>query len=240
VGSHPLYTTNSNFSAALKLGPGSIGLSAQEAADSSVVLDPNTFNSAVFYNSVIVRSTSIPGLMGIEFDWNLAKAEFDRKKKNTNLGTNVNLITSPQLSFPIDLSHGFGMEIDTGIEAGHNFKNNINPNGFGTVFRGLLGAQAGKIFTPKKALKSLKQIKYATQYQVRLLADDEVITKSVHGKLVPYQGHQARNWVSTSFDFMFTSNFGITLKHDYGALPPSYVFIENRASVGFTLQSKQK
>ena len=75
---------------------------------------------------------------------------------------------------------------------------------------------------------------------MRLLADDEVITKSVHGKLVPYQGHQARNWVSTEFDFMFTSNFGITLKHDYGALPPSYIFIENRASVGFTLQSKPK
>src|SRR5579872_5283072 len=39
VGSHPLYSTNSNFSVAHKWGPGSIGVRGQEAADSSVVLD---------------------------------------------------------------------------------------------------------------------------------------------------------------------------------------------------------
>jgi hypothetical protein len=39
---------------------------------------------------------------------------------------------------------------------------------------------------------------------------------------------------------MFTKNFGLTLKHDYGALPPGYVFVENRGTVGFTLQSSQK
>jgi hypothetical protein len=239
-GSHPLYTTNSNFAVAHKLGPGSFGVRAQEAADSSVVLDPNTFSSAVFFDDVIADHTPVPDLMGVIFNWNLATVEFDRKKKNTNLGTNVNLITAPGFVFPFDLGHGMGIELDTGVEAGHNYKNNINPNGFGTVFRGLLGAQAGKIFSPKKPLKALKQIKWTSQYQVRLLADDEVITKGVHGKLVPYEGHQARNYASTEFDFMLTSNFGITLKHDYGALPPGYVFIENRASFGFTLQSAQK
>jgi hypothetical protein len=39
---------------------------------------------------------------------------------------------------------------------------------------------------------------------------------------------------------MFTRNVGVTLKHDYGALPPGYVVIENRATVGFTVQSSQK
>jgi hypothetical protein len=33
---------------------------------------------------------------------------------------------------------------------------------------------------------------------------------------------------------------GLTLKHDYGVVPPGYVFIENRATVCFTLQSAEK
>ena len=152
----------------------------------------------------------------------------------------MNLVTAPELIFPISLGHLGGLEIDAGIEAGHNFKNNVNPNGFRTVFRGLSGAQFGKIFTPNGGTGALKQVKITSQYQVRLLADDEVITKALHGKLVPYVGHQARNWVSMEIDFMFTSNFGLTFKHDYGALPPGFVFVENRATVGFTVQSAQK
>ena len=246
VGSHPLYSTNSNFALAHEWGPGSLGIRAQESADGSVVLDPNAFSSAIFYQAVLTNSPPLPPVMGAHFMglllyWNLATVEFDRKKKNTNLGTNVNLITSPELVLPISLPRWrAGLEIDAGIEAGHNFKNNINSNGFGTIFRGLLGAQAGKLFTPHQPVAGISKIKLTSQYQVRLLEDDEVITRSIHGKLVPFVGHQARNWVSTELDFMFTDNFGLTLRHDYGSLPPAYVFIENRATVGFTVQSAQK
>jgi hypothetical protein len=71
VGSHPLYSTNSNFSLAQKWGPGSIGLRAQEAADSSVVLDPNSFSSAIFYQAILKNSPPVPHVMGIYFNWNL-------------------------------------------------------------------------------------------------------------------------------------------------------------------------
>lgn len=242
VGSHPLYSTDSNFLVGYRsesFKHSSFGLYAQESADSSVVLDPNAFSSALFYQADLWDDVPSRYLNSVLFRWNLATVEFDRKKKNTNLGTNVNLITAPQLAFPISLGR-FGLELTSGIEYGHNFKNNINPNGFGTVFRGLLGAQLMRIYTAPKALSPLKTIKLSSQYQARLLEDDEVITRSVHGKLVPYKGHQTRNWVSTEIDFMFTSNFGLTLKHDYGALPPGYVLIENRATVGITIQSSQK
>lgn len=239
-GSHPLYSTNSNFAAAHSLWSGSFGLRGQESADSSVVIDPNAFSSALFYQAVLTNSSPVPRVMGVYFNWNLATTEFDRKKKNTNLGTNLNFITAPELVFPISFGRVAGAELDAGIEAGDNFKNNVDRNGFGTIFRGLLGAQAEKIFVPNEKLKALNQIKITSQYQVRLLAEDEVITKAVHGVLVPYVGHQARNWVSTELDFMFTKNFGLTLKHDYGALPPGFVFVENRGTVGFTVQSSQK
>jgi hypothetical protein len=244
VGSHPLYSTNSNF----LLGEGlahhtMFGLAAQESADSSVVLDPNAFSSAIFFRGPIWEKGA--GVMGIHlnsvrFNWNIATVEFDRKKKNTNLGTNVNLITAPELLFPFSLPYYFGLELTTGIEAGENFRNNVNPDGFGEVFRGLLGAELMRIFTYPKPHPILKTIKFTSQYRARLLEENEVITRSLHGKLVAGEGHQTRNWVSTEVDFMFTLNFGVTLKHDYGALPHGFVFIENRASVGFTLQGSQK
>ena len=240
VGSHPLYTTSSDISAALKLGEGSIGIRTQESADSSTVVDPNAFSAAIFYKAVLANSSLIPHVMGVYFNWSLATVEFDRKKKSTNLGTNVNLITAPEFVIPVSLGRLGGLDLDAGIETGRNFKNNIDPSGFGTVFRDLLGAQYVKLFTPKKPMKALSKIKISSKYQTRLLFENEVITRSVHGKLIPYDGHQARNWVSTEFDYMFTRNVGVTLKHDYGALPPGYVVIENRATVGFTVQSSQK
>jgi hypothetical protein len=239
VGSHPLYTTSSDVSGALKLGMGSIGIRAQESAASSTVLDPNAFSAAIFYQSVLANSSPIPHVMGVYFNWNLATVEFDRKKKNTNLGTNVDLITAPEFVIPLSLGQLGGLDLDEGIEAGHNYKNNIDPNGFGTVFRDLLGAQYVKIFAPERPVKALSKIKITSQYQTRILFENEVITRAVHGKLIPYEGHQARNWVSTEFDYMFTKNVGVTLKHDYGALPPGYVVIENRATVGFTVQSSR-
>jgi hypothetical protein len=240
VGSHPLYTSNSDISIGQKWGPGSFGIRTQESADSSTVVDPNAFSAAIFYQAVLANSSPIPHVMGAYINWNLATVEFDRKKKNTNLGTNVNLITAPELVIPVSLGRFGGLDLDEGIEAGHNYKNNINPNGFGTVFRDLLAAQYSKIFTPKQPTKALNKIKITSQYQTRLLFDNEVITRSVHGVLIPHEGHQARNWVSTEFDYMFTKTLGFTLKHDYGALPPGYVFIENRATVCFTLQSAEK
>jgi hypothetical protein len=245
VGSHPLYSTNSNFAFAHGVGErarsGMFGITAQESADSSVVLDPNAFAASVFYRAFLpIRQETIdriPGLVSVIFNWNLATVEFDRKKKNTNLGTNVNLITAPELAFNFALPANFGGELDTGIETGHNFKNNMNPDGFGTVFRGLLGAQLARVYTAPKSMRPVKTVKFSSRYQARILADNEVITRSVHGKLVPYAGRQTRNWVSTELDFMFTDNIGITLKHDYGELPPGFIVIENRATVGFTIQS---
>jgi hypothetical protein len=236
VGSHPLYSADSSFVLGKGFGTSTLGLRAQESVDNSVVLDPNVFNAAIFYQQVLPL-WSTRHLMKPILVWNIATAEFDRKKKNTNLGTNVNLITAPEIAQPFSFG-GLGVELDAGIEGGKNFKNNINPNGFGPVFRGLLGAQAAYIFffNPHS---TLKEIKIGSQYQVRIPEYNEVITRSVHGKLVPFEGHQARNWVSTEVDFMFTSNFGLTLKHDYGALPPGYVFIENRATIGLTVQSAQ-
>jgi len=240
VGSHPLYTTDSNFALAAKAVGGSLGIRASESADNSVVLDPNAFASAIFYQNILTTNEFLPHVMGAFLNWNLATAEFDRKKKGTNLGTNVNLITAPELVFPVSGGRGLGFEFDTGIETGHNFRNNIDPNGFGAVFRGLLGAQAAKIFPLDPSAKFVKKVKLTSQYQLRLPAYDEVITRSVHGKLVPSRGHQARNWVTTEIDLMFTDQFALTLKYDYGALPPGFVLINSRATVGFTFQSAQK
>ena len=241
VGSHPLYSTDSNFVLAHSVpGSGMFGLAARESVASSIVLDPNAFASSVFYKTFIASTTSIPHLSSVIFNWNLATVEFDRKKKNTNLGTNVNLVTAPQFDFPIYLPRGFGAELDTGVEFGHNFKNNTDLNGFGTVFRGLLGVQLMYIRAPASPKSRLKTFKAFSQYQGRFLADDEVITRSIQGTLKPFEGHQTRNWVSTEFDFMFTKNFGLTLRHDYGELPPGFVVIENRATVGIVVQSAPK
>ena len=239
VGSHPLYSTNSNFAVARNWLGGSIGAAGQESADSSIVLDPNAFNAGFFYQRFLAtHGPAAIHLFGAILNWRFVGTEFDRKKKNTNLGTNVNLVTAPQVALPFDLGHGVGFEIDLGIEAGKNYKNNINPNGFGEVFRGVPGAQIARII--QKPAKNLAAINLSAQYQVRIPAESEVLTRSIHGKLFPFQGTQARHYATAEVDFMFTKNFGLTMKYDYGALPPGFVWIRSRATVGLTVQSAPK
>jgi len=232
IGRRPLYSSNSNIYLLHDSPVGYVGLRASEEADSAAVLDPNTFKTGIFDQYII--SDHVHGILeGVLLNWDVLTTEFDRKKKNTNLGTNLNLITAPLLGFPLKAYHGIGFEFDAGIETGDNLKNNLDPNGFGFLFRGLLGAQAEKIFIKPWKFQS---IKIASTYQVRLLAEPEVFTREIHGALKGFKGTQARNYVSTTFSFMFSKTFGVTLQHEYGALPPSYVLLDNRGTIGFTYQ----
>jgi len=232
VGSHPLYSTNSNIYLLHQSPVGYLGLRASEEADSSTTLDPNTFKTGIF--DQVILSDRVRGRSeGIILNWDLLTTEFDRKKKNTNLGTNLNLITAPVLGFPFHLPGLIGFELNAGFETGRNLKNNIDPNGFGFLFRGLAGAQVEKIFVKPWRFQSINIL---STYQVRLPEEPEVFTRELHGVLIPTQGTQARHYVSTIFSFMFSKAFGLTLQHEYGALPPGYVLIDNRATVGFTMQ----
>jgi hypothetical protein len=71
---------------------------------------------------------------------------------------------------------------------------------------------------------------------VRLPDRPEVFTREIHGVLTPYAGTQARHYLSTDLDFMFSKTFGLTMKYEYGALPPAFIFLDSRASIGFTFQ----
>ena len=232
VGSHPLYSTNSDIYLLHDSPVGYVGLRASEEANSSLVVDPNVFKTGLFDQIVISDQERGPS-EGILLNWDLLTTEFDRKKKNSNLGTNLNLITAPIFGFPFHVPYNIGFELNAGFETGRNLKNNIDPNGFGFLFRGLLGAQAEKIIPKRWKFDSMKIL---STYQVRLPEEAEVFTREIHGALTPFQGTQARHYVSTSFNFMFSKTFGLTLQHEYGALPPGYVLLDNRASVGFTFQ----
>jgi hypothetical protein len=38
---------------------------------------------------------------------------------------------------------------------------------------------------------------------------------------------------------MLTDFFGFEIKHQYGSLPPTFTFLNNRVSLGFVVQFKQ-
>ncbi len=77
---------------------------------------------------------------------------------------------------------------------------------------------------------------------MRLLARDELFleTRGHTDDPVPFFNRLARHYVENNIAFMLTDFTGITVKHQYGSLPPAYKFMDHRVSVELTFQAKQK
>lgn len=182
---------------------------------------------------------------GVLLDWNFAGLEFDRKT------TTETFVSTPVVEIPLRLypaprassSVSLGMIPYFGLSFGQNLSNALNSGGSGTVFRGVLGSSVS--FNVKTKWGFLQQIGVTSTYTARIPAKNEVFTNTSYnsgtGKStdVPILSSQVRHHVTDELDLVIAKPFSITIKHEYGELPPVFRKVDNKVSIGFTVMLQQ-
>jgi hypothetical protein len=182
---------------------------------------------------------------GVLVDWDFAGLEFDRKT------TTKTFISSPVAEIPLriyprpnaDSKFSLGLFPYVGFGTGTNLSNALNSSGSGFVFRGLAGISAS--FTAKTKWKWLSQIGVTSNYTARIPALGEIFTDthfiSATGKTVSLYNisTKTRNHVKNQLDFTVAKPLSITVKHEYGELPPGFRRVDNKVSIGLTLMLQQ-
>lgn len=173
-------------------------------------------------------------VQGVLLQWNFTGLEFDRQT------TTKTIISTPAAEMPMNLfSNRLALTPYAGIDFGSNLSNAINPNGSGLVFRGLAGNSLDTRW--KTPWKNLSQLEVTANYTVRLPATDEVFTNlhyiSATGKTVsiPTYSTQARHHLTDELDITLQKPIVLTIKHEYGELPPGFRKVDNKISIGITL-----
>ena len=225
------------------LNYGQLGFVGAVKTDKRKKVDPDSFRLFLAYQNTPVAEFHGP-LQGVLFTWLAAGTEFDRK------GDNINFITAPSLDFPIRLfpkviratSEPMAVLTPTiGVEAGHNFKNAVSGDTGRGIFRAVAGASLLFRFNPK--LPGFKGIDFSSAYTLRIPAVEEIytLTEKVNGDDVdkPFLGSNPRHYVKSELNFKITDPFSITIKHEYGAIPPVFRKVDNKLSIGFTYSIRQ-
>jgi hypothetical protein len=107
-------------------------------------------------------------------------------------------------------------------------------------------------YLPPKNFIAIKKILLSSSYRARIPAFSEISTNTVMpaGSTKPADifslSTSTRNHVQSELDFMFTDAWGITVKHEYGRIPPAFRLVDNTTGVGLVFMfgqagnSKQK
>jgi len=172
-------------------------------------------------------------------NWDFAGLEFDRQT------TTKTLISSPIIEVPFRVFGNaksvcsMGMFPYVGIETGTNLSNALNSSGSGFVFRGELGSSVS--FKVKTKWSFLSAIGITSSYTARIPATSEIFTNthyiSATGKTVSLYSlsTQTRHHLKDELDFTVAKPISITIKHEYGELPPGFRTIHNKVSIGLTV-----
>ena len=224
----------------------SIGATATVATDNRPTADPDSYLVSGLIEWA-VKNQRFWGqrAQGVLLNWDFAGLEFDRKT------TTKTFISSPVAEIPIRLSaapkpgsHFFlGMFPYFGVETGTNLSNAINSNGSGFLLRGLLGSSVS--LTETTNLKWLPKIEVSCNYTARVPTTNEIFTNTHYisetGKTVslPVMSSQVRHHVTDELDLTVAKPFSITIKHEYGELPPGFRTVDNKITIGLTVMLQQ-
>lgn len=231
-----------------------LGFNAQIKTDKRPTVDPDSYVIAPSYSMFILGcgATSSARYSGrsVLFTWDIFGPEFEAK------GKDLNLVSAPMLSnffrvWPLPSKATTTKESATvylsptiGLEVGTNTKNGLEANGSGVIFRGVMGVDLSVRYQPSKSFV-LKKVLLSASYRARIPAFSEISTNTV---MLPGStkatdifslSSVARNHVQSELDFMFTDVWGITLKDEYGRIPPAFRLVENNASIGLVFMFSQ-
>jgi hypothetical protein len=134
------------------------------------------------------------------------------------------------------------IDLGLGLETGGRVKNDFvvggrRPSAF--ILRGVPGAAAWLTFLKPGPFE---EIALGSSYEVRLPVNDELFldTRLHTTDPVPFLRTQARHHLENNISFGLTKAFALTVKHEYGSLPPVFSLVQHRVAVGFTWQLTQK
>ena len=233
-GSKPLYSFESKVGYLFSLGrKGAIGPRAEVNAASESNIDPDSIKAAVSYEKAFVFGPA----RGLILRSDALGVEFDKENRNRNLMTELNgTLVLP----PARLNDNTFAAIDfmTGFEGGHNYRHTLDEdNGLGGLWRWKFGINV--YFVALKPPRVFKRIDFNAGYNVRLLHTAEPFTETIGGEEMTRLTKKPRHHVSSNLDFMFSDALGISLKYQYGSLPPAFKLVNHSASVGLTFKLKQ-
>jgi hypothetical protein len=222
---------------------GQLGVVGSAITDKRKQADPDSYRVFGAYQNVLVDKWFGPA-QGVLFTWLFSGAEFDRKADN------LNFITAPYVDIPFrlfpkgiaDPSRGIAvLTITFGFEAGHNFHNAVTANTGGNILRGVVSGNLLYRFNPK--LPGFKSAELNSAYTLRLPAKDEIFTstKIVDEKPVdvPFFHTKPRHYIKQELSLKVTGLLSLSLKHEYGALPPAFRMVDHKASIGLTFSLRQ-
>ena len=248
IHSSPQYTIDGQGRFVKQIGLSSFygGAIATVSTDQRPSADPNSFLVSGVLQVVLTdepfdtKSSFWSRVQMPILNWEFAGLEFDRQT------TTKTFISSPIVEIPYRVfgnagsTFSLGMFPYFGIETGTNLSNGLSPDGSGFVFRGELGSSVSFKVKPKN-WKVLSQIGITSSYTARIPATAEIFTNthfiSATGKTVTLytMSTQVRNHLKDELDFTVAKPVSISIKHEYGELPPGFRTIHNKVSIGLTV-----
>ncbi|HYH86613.1 MAG TPA: hypothetical protein VEX60_14265 [Pyrinomonadaceae bacterium] len=215
-----------------KVDLGSIGVKGTFNSGSASSIDPDSITLGGTYRKLFVVGKA----SGFALNSDFIGFELDKENETRNLVTefSINYVPSGWL---IGKNKVASIDFIGGIEGGHNYKNALAPDGIGNFYRWKVGANT--YFTIFKPFKSLARITYNTEYKLRLPQSAEIFSRTIDGEELKTLTRKPRHYAATDLNFMFSDAIGIALKHRYGSLPPAFNLVDNKVSVGLTLQLQQ-
>ena len=225
------------------LGNG-MGIAAKVKTDSRRKVDPDSFSANVNYRYLLSTARLMSGgqtvFQGAELQLDFAGMEFDRK------GKNLNFVSSPYIVLPFNfhtapdgtVTNLVGFDVKLGFEAGDNFRNSLNENGYGAFLRTLGG---GALSLTMRSIPGFKKVVIASNYEVRLPNKAELFGTTDNAGTTTYgYSKKARHWISNSVNFFFDDHWSFSVQHSYGSLPPAFNFTDQQVSLGlkYTLKTK--
>ena len=216
------------------------------STDKRQTADPDSFFVSGLLQWIAVDKRFLHGrAQGVLLNWDFAGLEFDRSTTTKTFISSpvfeipLRVYPAPKVSSPLTVS----LIPYAGLTTGTNISNALNADGSGTVFRGLAGASL--TFNIKTKWVYLSQTAVTSNYTARIPAIAEIFTNtrfnSATGKStdLPLNSSQVRHHLTNQIDFTIAKPFSITIKHEYGELPPVFRHIDNKVSVGLTVMFQQ-
>ncbi len=155
---------------------------------------------------------------------------------------NVNFIIDSRLRF---MSRTYSSKFSTlyfrpfvGQEFGKNIKSPVSEAEGKLLYRPLIGTTLNLIFPIQKA--GIYDVSFEGEYARRWLLKREISFEEADGGAIQSLqiGRGPRDYLLTKFNLNFTKSFGTSLSYEYGRIPPSFKFVDNKLSLGLTYKIK--
>ncbi|HYJ87337.1 MAG TPA: hypothetical protein VEW46_14845 [Pyrinomonadaceae bacterium] len=231
-GSGPIYSIDAKagYLQSLKRA-GAIGARATFVADEGSDIDPDSITATATYQKIFVVRSPWGFILNSDF----LGGEFDRENTTRNVTTGLDgTLVLP--SAKLGETNYATMDFMGGFEAGYNYEHPLNPKGLGNFWRPKVGVNA--YFVALKP-RIFQRVNISANYLLRLPRSAEPFTEKINGTKVTSLTTRPRHHVGIDLGLMFTSSYGLTISYRHGSLPPAFKFVDNKVSVGFTLQLKQ-